>query len=523
MRACASRASPRAIGRLGRSRATLRAAWGARWPGANRSSGCVRGGTAGAVGAAVNFLASPSAVPASSAFYAWTYERVLFPGWQRGVRRRSTFELLSRLEATQWLPASELEALQLESLRALLRHAGARVPYYRELFRKIGFDPRGVRSRADLAELPILTRDVVRERYGDLISTLHRGKNIRKGTSGTTGEPLKFEYCNESESWRQALRLRAYRWAGYRLGLPTVHYWAQGATVRRGIGAVKEWVDRALRREVYVDAIRQDERSMRAAVELIRRFRPHVIVGYTQATALLSRFVIDQKLRDWGNIPVICGAEAVWPSDRASIARAFGPDVFETYGSRETMLIGAECEAHRGLHVSEENLVVEITCDGEPVADGESGDVVITDLHNFGMPLIRYLNGDVAALSARPLGERACVCGRSLLRLERVDGRRADTLRDPSGAPIPGMVFIAMFAGPREIVRQFQVIQAPSGDVRLLVVPGNDWSEADFQGILGRLRPQLRGLMLESEVVDQIAVTSSGKRRPIVQLGDAPS
>jgi phenylacetate-CoA ligase len=460
-------------------------------------------------------LPSTDAGPRSSQLYAWTYEHLFYPAWQRVVHGRSIFEHLEHLESSQWLPREEIEQQKLTSLVALLSHARARVPYYQELFAKIGFDPRDLRKGSDLEELPVLTKEIIRERYDDLLDPAYRRHTIKKGTSGTTGRPLQFEYDNESETWRQAVKLRGYRWAGYRLGLPTMHYWAHGPTVPHGVGAAKVKVDRALRREVYVDAVQQDDASLRQAVDAIRHIRPHVIIGYTQATALFGRFVMDQRLRDWADIPVICGAEAVLPSDRKAIERAFGP-VFETYGSRETMLIAAECDAHRGLHLSEENLIVEIVDErGRGLADGDSGDIVVTDLHNYAMPFIRYLNGDVGAIARAP----RCPCGRGLRKLERVEGRRCDTLRDADGAPIPGMLFIAYLARRDDLVRKFQVVQHEDGAVVLRVVRGAAWNAAEMADLTRRFREKLRGLPFTVETCEDIAADPSGKRRPIVVHG----
>jgi phenylacetate-CoA ligase len=444
-----------------------------------------------------------------SSLYAWTYEHALF-AWQHAVRHRAILGQLRYLESTQWLTEETLEDLQVAKLRSLLVEIGAHVPYYRELFEKVRFDPRGVKRRADLAELPALTRDIIRDRYEDLIHPAYRGKNIRKGTSGTTGQPLRFEYSNESESWRQATRIRGYRWAGYQIGRPTLHYWG-GASSAKGLTAAKVRVDRALRREVYIDAVKQDEASMRAAVDVVRKMKPHVIVGYTQATAIFARFITEHGLRDWDDIPVICGAEAVLSADRTALVRAFGP-VFETYGSRETMLLGSECSAHDGLHLSEENVLVEITRDGIPLGPGDTGEVLVTDLHNVGMPFVRYLNGDLATLG----DGRQCRCGRGLRKLARVDGRRSDTLRDRNGAPIPGMMFISHFAFAADLLREFQVVQKKSGEVTLKVVRGQTWSDRAFDDLVARLRGYLQGLPLRVEFCDSIAPTPSGKRRPIV-------
>src|SRR3954452_20278023 len=125
---------------------------------------------------------------------------------------------------------------------------------------------------------------------------------------------------------------------------------------------------------------------MDEVVSAIRRDRPEVLVCYSQAIADLARHVVGRKLRDWDTIPVICGAERLYPADRVVVEEAFGPAVFETYGCREVMLMATECPSHAGLHTSMETLVVEVVVrDGEgaagtsrPARPGELGEVVVT-------------------------------------------------------------------------------------------------------------------------------------------------
>jgi phenylacetate-CoA ligase len=443
--------------------------------------------------------------------YGSAFQALFMPAWERGVRGRDTLTHLASLERSQWFSREELNRLEVRALRELLCYAGKNVPYYRELFQKLGFDPRGVRSRADLAELPLLTREIVRERYADLVDQLHRGQNIRKGTSGSTGKPLKFEYSRTSECWRQAIKTRGYGWAGYRPGRPAFFYWA---AVAAGRPSLKVRVDRLLKRETFFDSMKQDEAARRAALELLRRSRPEIIVCYTQACAQFARWIADNNLRDWDDLPVICAAEAVLPADRAVLSRAFGPDIFESYGSRETMLMAAECEKHAGMHLSEENLLLELVRNGKILGPGESGDVVVTDLHNYGMPMIRYVNGDVASLAP----DERCGCGRALRRLERVDGRRADTMVDGAGNAVPGIVFHVLFSDARrEIVRQFQAVQNAKGEVVLKVVRGRDFADDAFHQVTDRFSEYLRGLPFTIEFHDAIAPHQrSGKHQTII-------
>jgi phenylacetate-CoA ligase len=459
-------------------------------------------------------------VDRTSDLYGWTCDNVLSPAWERFVKRRPTRRHLDILERTQWLSKDEIESFQLRELRALLAHAQANVPYYRELFARLRFDARDVTRREDLASLPLLTKDIIRERYHDLVSPAHRGRNLKKGTSGSTGTPLKFEYCPESYAWREATKIRGYRWGGYNMGSPTFHYWAQVYATPQGAAGLKLRLDRALKRETFVDSMRNDERSMREAVELFRRAAPSCMIVYTQSCAMWARFILDQGLRDWPDVPVLCGAEAVLPQDRAVLARAFGPEIFETYGSRETMLLASECRAHDGMHLSEENLVVEVVdASGRPLGAGGTGDVVVTDLHNFGMPFIRYANGDVATMH----DDAPCSCGRGLRRLRRVDGRRADTLLDFEGRPIPGIVFHVLFSDSRkEIVAQFRVVQHTDRSITFHVVRGQDWEQGAFDAVVARIRGYLRGLPMEIAFADAIRPTASGKHKTIMVERAAP-
>jgi phenylacetate-CoA ligase len=366
--------------------------------------------------------------PRLRSLYAMAYGSILLPAWQGVVRKRPFVSKRWLLARTQWMPRDARDEVQLKALRSLLMHAGQNVPYWRELFRKVGFDPRQVRTLSDLGALPVLSRDIVAERMNDLIDPAHRGTNICKGTSGTSGKPLQFENCSRSEAWRQAVRLRGYGWGGYRVGMPTLHYWGAGDAMPDGLAGHRVRLDRALRREVYVDATKQDDPSMRETADLIVAMRPHAIVAYTQALASFARWVDAQGRRDWPDMRVICCAQGLTARDRSVLERTFGPDVYETYGTRETMLVAAECEAHAGMHLSEENVIVEVMHGGRPADPGVAGDVLVTDLHNYGMPFIRYVNGDVAAMAH----DGVCPCGRTLRKLARVEGRRKSTKRRPS-------------------------------------------------------------------------------------------
>lgn len=448
--------------------------------------------------------------------YGSLVRRLLYPAWESGVRRRPTLRHLAALRRLERAPRAELEAFQERELAALLRHAYRNVPYYRRLFEQAGVRPEQIRGRADLARLPVLGRQAARDSADERIATAPPLPAIKKTTGGTTGEPLVIRYDAGSEHWRQAIRLRGFGWTGWRLGEPSLHYWGEYTKVRAPAQLAKERLDRALKREHYIDCTPRGEEHKERVVAAIRRIRPRAIFCYAQAGAELARHINRTGARSWDTIPVVCGAERVFPADRAALEEAFGPAVFETYGCRETMLIASECAEHDGLHIMMENLVVELVApDGSPARPGEVGEVVLTDLHNFGQPFIRYANGDLAvALDDRD----ACRCGRAHPRLASVEGRQTETLRDRDGRPVGGMVFNLAFSPLAEAVRQFQAVQHRDGSITVRVVPagGGELPRAALDHVAKSCARYLPGVAVRFETVADIPTTRTGKRRVVV-------
>jgi phenylacetate-CoA ligase len=452
-----------------------------------------------------------------SDLYGALFRNVLLPTFERRVRRRPTLDYLGELERTQWASLDELCARQLGDLQRLLRHAYANVPWYRERLAELGAEPGDFKALEDLARLPLLRRQDARAAGDRRKSTAPPLPAVMKSTSGTMGQPLAFGYDVDSDYWRMAVKLRGYGWAGYGVGERSLHYWGASTTKPARRQQAKIFLDRYLKREIYVNCTLRGEAELDLAVERIRRARPKVIVCYTQAGADLARHVNRKGMRTWGTIPVLCGAERLLPADRAALEEAFGPAVFETYGCREVMLIATECDRHDGLHQSMENLVVEIvvTEDGRerPARPGEVGEVVITDLHNYGMPFIRYANGDLATQG----DGRRCACGRSLLRIGPIEGRVTETLRDGSGARVSGLVFNVMFASVlASSVREFQAVQHKDSSITLRLVPTKPLDEQAQALIRSTCKTYLKGIEVKTEIVSEIPLTKGGKRQPVV-------
>jgi phenylacetate-CoA ligase len=378
--------------------------------------------------------------------------------------------------------------------------------------------PEDIATVDDIRQLPLLDRDTVRATMNSRLSGAPPHATIKKSTSGTTGEPVVVQYNAESRHWRDATRWRGYGWAGYRIGQRAFHYWGFGPKNPSWMLRQKTALDRKLKRDLYVDCTPRSEEALAAAVKQLRAFRPQAMVAYAAGAAALAAYINDQGLRDWQDIPVLVGAERLWPKDRELIERAFGP-AFETYGCREVMLMSSECEAHAGMHTSMETMIVEIIVrepDGSTRAarPGETGEVVLTDLHNLACPMIRYVNGDMAVAHA----EGPCSCGRSLTKIGPVEGRTTETLRDGRGNAVGGLVFNILFGVMDQVAKKFQVIQKPDGSVVMKVVPtlGDTLPEANSRAIHQFAQKYLPEAPFAIEYVNDIPLTAAGKRKVVV-------
>jgi phenylacetate-CoA ligase len=450
-------------------------------------------------------------------FYGRLLANTLFPVFE-AARGRPTVPLLRYLTETErWSPEA-LRELQTGLLRRLIRHAHRHTAYYGKVLDDRGLRAEDFSSPDDLAKLPLLDRTTVRATMDTRTASAPPAAVIRKTTSGSSGQPVEVHYNAESRHWRDAIRWRGYGWGGYRIGMRALHYWGfvpvQPSWWKRG----KIVADRFIKRDVYRDCTPRGDAALAEVVGEVRRYQPQVIIAYASGAAALARFVIERKLRAWGEIPVLTGAEGLLPHDRDAIEQAFGP-AFDTYGCREVMLMASECEAHDGMHTSMENLIVELIVrepDGTSRAarPGETGEIVITDLHNLACPLIRYVNGDVAV--AR--GDDRCKCGRGLVRIGPIEGRTTDTLYDGAGRAVGGLVFNILFSMIGHVARNFQVVQRADRSVVLKVVPfeGTGLPAREEAVVRAHVERYLPGARFSIELVDDIPLTAAGKRRVVI-------
>ena len=443
--------------------------------------------------------------------YGQLYRHLLLPLFDGVVKRRHTMAHWQDADQSQWWSRERLEEHQLQSLRSLVEHARQTCPYYTEEWRARGLDATRLQSLQDFAAWPLLTREVIRRSRLKLRTTAPV-KWMTKATGGSSGEPLQFDLDSGSNDRRTAMTYRGYGWAGAAPGTKQLYIWGTA------VGKVPAWkrikmdLHHRFDRHLILSCFEFTPERMRQHFERMNQYKADVIVAYTNPLYEFARFMKHESLIPVKPASIVVGAEKLHDFQRELIEEVFGAPIFETYGSREFMLIGAECDQHAGLHLSLENLLVEIlNDDGSPTPHGQEGNVVITDLFNYGMPFVRYVNGDRAVA-----GFDQCRCGRGLPLLKKVVGRQLDTLETPDGRKIPGEFFPHLIK-EFPAVRRFQVVQEKLEVITLKLVVDGGLTLADREHLLAEVR-KCTGTKVDVrlQMVDDIPLTNAGKLKVVV-------
>lgn len=415
---------------------------------------------------------------------------------------------LREFERSQYLPPEQLRQLQWQRLQKLLAHAYARCPFYREHFDGAGLSPGDLRSLEDLAALPLLEKsDIQQHRDRLLAADWPKEDLIPNQTGGSTGSPLSFFMSQDRLRSRNAATVRHNRWAGWDVGDKAALLW--GAPRDRPPNRWRAWLRNALLdRQLFLDTGHFTEARLLAYHEALQRFRPKVMLAYAQAAALFARFLKARGLMPYQPSAVVTSAEVLEAADRAVIEEVFGCRVFNRYGCREVSVIASECAQHDGLHVMAEGLYVEIVQDGKPARPGELGSIVVTDLLNYAMPLIRYRIGDLGAWAEGP-----CQCGRGLPRLQSIAGRVTDFLVGADGRLVSGAFLSLYLIGQRPSLGQVQIVQELAGQVCFRIKRGPLFRDPEDLDFLQTTTRRFLGAatVIDWEFVADLPAEASGK------------
>jgi phenylacetate-CoA ligase len=455
-------------------------------------------------------LAKTPAVPRGApGLYTTFVSRVAFPAHEL-VKGHSSVRLRRDLEASQWWPQERLDALRLQRLQRLLSHAATHVPYYRDAFRRTGFEPRDLRELSELSSLPFLSKALIRANTDALKSDQARDL-ARFNTGGSSGEPLVFYLGKERVSHDVAAKWRATRWWGVDIGDPEIVVW--GSPIELKAQDRLRGLRDALLRTELLPAFEMSEQNLDHFLERIRSRRPRMLFGYPSALAFIARHAEHRGLdmTDLGVAVAFVTSEKLYDHQRQEIERVFGCRVANGYGGRDAGFVAHECPASN-LHISAEDIIVEtIDAKGAPTPPGSPGEIVVTHLATGEYPFIRYRTGDVGVL-----GTERCACGRGLPVLREIEGRTTDFVVAENGTVMHGLALIYVL---RDLpgLKSFKIVQESLTRTRVLLVPDENFDAGSLDlikaGFRARLGPQVD---VQTEIVPQLQAERSGKFRYVV-------
>jgi phenylacetate-CoA ligase len=444
--------------------------------------------------------------------YGKLMRHVIYPA-SEGLRGLDTLACLQRLERSQYWPPEKMADYQLCCIQRLVSHAYGHVPFYREGFRQAGIRPEDIRSLEDFAAMPLLEKDELRKDPQRFIAD-NAGRLAEVRTGGSAGMPMLFFAGRDNTAASKANVLRAWRWWGVEIGEPWVRFWGHGASFAPGWrGHWARWT-RPLRNRLYnyrtFSAYDMSPERMGAYWRYIKQVRPRLLLGYASTLYVFARFLKERNYD--AHLPglkvVVSTSEQLYDWQREQITRVFGCPVANEYGATEVGIIAYECPAGR-LHLSDEAIHAEML----PLSQsGETnlGEIIITQLSNWGAPLIRYRTGDLAEGISQ-----GCPCGSSLKVLEGLGGRVQDLFLAPDGRYVHGLFFTHILEYVPG-VKRFQIIQESLDHMRVRIVP--DSSQPVDEGFVSkRIRQHLGSqVSISFEYTDDIPLERSGKYRWVV-------
>jgi len=429
------------------------------------------------------------------------------------------------LSRNERLGSVELKQLQERRLRGIIKHAYATVPLYKEKFDAAGINPDDIKSSDDLQKLPFTTKQEIREGFPDrsISREFELADCIQASTSGTSGGPMRvyydkrfMDYCMASSRFRRRLGVGVKPWEK----VLVINY---GSTITsseiRGVSGGPATKQRKSKgRESLgpiVHLLRGRQRRITIATDAnevlteILRFNPKLIRGTPSYLRLLAESMADKGIEGFHDKVLRTEGEVLDEETRRYLESSFKCKVFDEYSTYDFFNGAWECTRREGYHIDADLLILEVVNGNEPAQPGERGEIVVTNLLNYAMPLIRYKVGDIGIL-----GDRACSCGRGLPLLKSTEGRKSDCFALPGGQIITPKTVMTMVQGTPGVSR-YQAVQETMRKFRIeLMRRGNEpaFSKDDLVGRCHRLLGE--GAEIEVLVADRKNVKA--KFRPVI-------
>jgi phenylacetate-CoA ligase len=398
---------------------------------------------------------------------------------KEGSFRLNEMESLKRI---QYESPEKLKEYQFARLSTLLDHAQKNSLWYKNIFEELGLKSSDIKCIDDLKKLPITKKVDIRNNADDFISSIHnKDELVVAKTGGSTGVSLNLFFDEHCQKLRNGAQGYADNLAGWLPGDKVGALWGNPPVAK----TLKQKLRSSLlERTKYLDTMDLNPTSMSEFVSTWKRFAPDVIFGHAHSIYIFAKYVTENNIKLSSPKGVVATSMMLLDHERTVIEKAMGVKVTNRYGCEEVGLIACECEAHQGMHINTPHIVLECVDDeGNTVLPGESGKLVVTDLNNFAMPLIRYQIEDVGVLSDKP-----CACGRTLPILEKLEGRVADFLKKADGGLVGGVSLVERTLTKIPGIEQMQFVQKSINKFIVNRVKGHEFNQETDAQLLNELQ-----------------------------------
>lgn len=416
-------------------------------------------------------------------------------------------QYLKEIERVEKLSQKEIKKYQEDKLRKLLLHAYKNVPYYHRILPKAGVIKKGNIHLENFNKIPILTKDIIRKEGKNLYSKDYKKRRPYENTSGgSTGEPVKF--IQDKEYWHRNIANKLYfnRMLGKDIGEKEINLWGSERDIFRNSLSPKERVTNFLYNRTFLNAFKVDEDKLKKFTSEINRVKPESMWVYVESIDLLAKFIEKNDLSIHSPKIIISTAGTLFPEIRERVERIFRCPVYNQYGSREVGPVAIECKYQQGLHCFPWSHKLEL------VGKGDLKNVIVSDLTNYSMPLIRYKIGDIA----KKADKLCCECGRNTLFFKEVSGRVISHFITENGDIVHGQYFIHAFYF-RDCIKRFQIIQKNHNLVVCNIVLEKEKNETEIEEIEDKIKLVMgNNCKVKFEIVDEIRPSKSGKYLYIV-------
>lgn len=437
--------------------------------------------------------------------------RYLFFPSIKFIQGRNVLAKLKELKDLQWLSPEEMRLLQLKRLRNLLSFAYENVPFYRRRLKKSGVKPDDIQKLGDLNNIPILTKKEIKSNLKELLAlNCKKHTLIKSPTSGSTGEPAMFYMDSQAASFKEAARFLGLSWWGINIGDKEAMLWGSPLEIYR-YTHLNAFLKKRMN-HILLPSFDLSESKMTRYAKIIEKFKPDFIYTIASSLHVFANFLERNNInaRDWNLKVIVSSAETLPEHERTFSEKVFGCKVIDEYGSREGGTIAYHCP-EKGLHIFAPNVLVEFVTQGRKTLNDEFGEIIITRLDNYSMPLIRYQTGDVGIPS-----DRDCDCGRGLPLMEQLEGRVNDMIITPEGKYVTGSFIPYLFKNIQELA-EYQVIQKSKTNLLIYIVH----SAHSMSEILSEIEQKIKkfiseNMTIEFRIVESIPRLRSNKRRLVI-------